>query len=348
MRALSSRICSPSMVDRFVDWWTSRVADSHVSPFRSVEKEGATMTNKADTSSHISFEQFELFSPDLFSSKTSTGSSVQNSKEMDGVTLQAPQCSIMSSTSFLESVTRARGEYSARKSLSEQMEEDALTNGSGSSYLPEELKGRSTLPRTAVVECPLEKSEIGQNWPTPTTAEAGKIGNGANYGQVGLSNHPAIVGEPDRAKLEKSRNKSNWPTPIANDAKGGKYQYSQGDHNKKVLKLCGAVEEHSAPQSKVESQNKSNWPTPRSRDWKGEGNAVMRKDGRHRLDTLEAVARFGRHDQDPLRSHSRSRTSSTTKKGKLNANWVEQLLGLPKNWTQLSTDWIASGSLEMA
>lgn len=287
------------MVDRFVGWWTSQVAVSHVSPFRSVEKEGATMTNKADTSSHISFEQFELFSPDLFSSKTSTGSSVQNSKEMDGVTLQAPQCSIMSSTSFLESVTRARGEYSARKSLSEQMEEDALTNGSGSSYLPEELKGRSTLPRTAVVECPLEKSEIGQNWPTPTTAEAGKIGNGANYGQVGLSNHPAIVGEPDRAKLEKSRNKSNWPTP-------------------------------------------------RSRDWKGEGNAVMRKDGRHRLDTLEAVARFGRHDQDPLRSHSRSRTSSTTKKGKLNANWVEQLLGLPKNWTQLSTDWIASGSLEMA
>ena len=40
----------------------------------------------------------------------------------------------------------------------------------------------------------------------------------------------------------------------------------------------------------------NNWPTPRSRDWKGEGNAVERQDGRHRLDTLEAVVRFGPHD----------------------------------------------------
>jgi len=44
-----------------------------------------------------------------------------------------------------------------------------------------------------------------QNWPTPTTAEAGKISNRPNYGQQGLSNHPAIVGEPDREKMEKSR-----------------------------------------------------------------------------------------------------------------------------------------------
>jgi len=44
-----------------------------------------------------------------------------------------------------------------------------------------------------------------QNWPTPTTAEAGKISNRPNYGQQGLSNHPAIVGHIDREKMEKSR-----------------------------------------------------------------------------------------------------------------------------------------------
>lgn len=40
-------------------------------------------------------------------------------------------------------------------------------------------------------------------WPTPTVAEAGKIPNQANYGQKALSNHPAIVGLPNRAKTKK-------------------------------------------------------------------------------------------------------------------------------------------------
>jgi len=40
-------------------------------------------------------------------------------------------------------------------------------------------------------------------WPTPTTAEGGKISCRANYGQVGLSNHPAIQGLPKRTKMSK-------------------------------------------------------------------------------------------------------------------------------------------------
>jgi hypothetical protein len=56
-------------------------------------------------------------------------------------------------------------------------------------------EGKPTLSR--VVEA--------KNWPTPTTAEAGKISNRPNYGQQGLSNHPAIVGKPDREKMAKSR-----------------------------------------------------------------------------------------------------------------------------------------------
>jgi len=42
-------------------------------------------------------------------------------------------------------------------------------------------------------------------WPTLTIAESHKIGNRPNYGQVGLSNHPAIVGYPERKKMAKSR-----------------------------------------------------------------------------------------------------------------------------------------------
>ncbi len=43
-------------------------------------------------------------------------------------------------------------------------------------------------------------------WPTPTTAEAMKISNNPNYGQLGLSNHPQIHGfAVDREKLHKDR-----------------------------------------------------------------------------------------------------------------------------------------------
>jgi hypothetical protein len=52
-----------------------------------------------------------------------------------------------------------------------------------------------------------------------------------------------------------------------------------------------------------------NWPTATTRDWKGCGNAVQRKDGKHRLDTLEAVVMFGlpapvNHSTDGSRQES--------------------------------------------
>ena len=59
------------------------------------------------------------------------------------------------------------------------------------------------------------ETQIARMWPTPTAAEANKISNQANYGQIGLSNHPAIVGLPSRPKREKGA----WPTPTTRDWK---------------------------------------------------------------------------------------------------------------------------------
>lgn len=74
-----------------------------------------------------------------------------------------------------------------------------------------------------------------QDWPTPTCAEADKIGGRPNYGQLGLNNHPAIRGERTREKGEKSRglqdqeirstdgksrgSSDSWPTPKASDGR---------------------------------------------------------------------------------------------------------------------------------
>ena len=57
-----------------------------------------------------------------------------------------------------------------------------------------------------------------ESWPTPTSAEGTKIGSQANYGQKGLSNHPAIQGEPNRPKGQKD-GKKTWATPCARDYK---------------------------------------------------------------------------------------------------------------------------------
>ena len=62
----------------------------------------------------------------------------------------------------------------------------------------------------------------GDPWPTPTKAEGDKIPNRPNFGKVGLSNNPRIVGEPDRPKGRKGQSLEsikNIPTPTKGDAK---------------------------------------------------------------------------------------------------------------------------------
>ena len=104
-----------------------------------------------------------------------------------------------------------------------------------------------------------------KNWPTPTAAEGSKIGGQANYGQVGLSNHPSIVGLVTREKGIKSGKEKNWPTPNVSDIKGANVPHDIG------------------------------------------------------------------------RNYLRSEVLDDYKKssGKLNPSWVEQLMGLPVQWSML-------------
>lgn len=61
------------------------------------------------------------------------------------------------------------------------------------------------IQRRKLAQATQEKDSSSSLWPTPTAAEGGKIGNQANYGQVCLSNHPAIRGGVTREEKKKSR-----------------------------------------------------------------------------------------------------------------------------------------------
>ena len=176
---LSSRTLRPSLTESFVDAWTSSLEDSRVSHSQLLES--VKLLKTPDTSSPTSQTESESANLELFSLKTYKESSVARQPTEN-------QFSSMSSEHWKDWVTEQRQEYSQRKKSAHLIRE------SESSSLEQE-----------------------KNWPNPTTAEGTKIGNQPNFGQVGLSNHPSIVGHPDRAKLNKSgKNQESWPTPRAN------------------------------------------------------------------------------------------------------------------------------------
>ena len=190
-----------------------------------------------DTCSHTSETEYENADQELFSLKT-LKELFQPKQEM------ANRFCDMSSENWKSWVTQQRQEYSQRVKLAHRINAKEFT------FL---------------------------GWPTPTAAEGTKIGSQPNYGQIGLSNHPAIVGQPDREKLKKSgKRKECWPTPRAN-----KVHPTITEENRKELA----------------NRNKANL-------------------------------------EEDVAGHCGKAT------GKLNPNWVEQLMGLPVGWTQLPTDWI--------
>jgi hypothetical protein len=76
-----------------------------------------------------------------------------------------------------------------------------------------------------------------------------------------------------------------------------------------------------------------NWPTPKTRDYRDGMNLqkVIRKDGKHRLDStprLVQTVTYGYPDPTNPNTNGKNR-------GSLNPNWVEQLMGVPVGWTDL-------------
>ena len=246
---LSSRTLNNSHTESFVDKWTSYLAASRANP--SVVRDSVKLLKTPDTSSPTSQTESGSANLELFSLKTYKESSpVKQETES--------QFSNMSLESWKDWVTEQRQEYSQRKKLAHLTNASeslswatpnicgnhnrkgaSKTSGDG---LSTQVKNWSTptVMDTANIQKPRKKNPSGgqkpplcqevKNWPTPTTAEGTKIGNQPNFGQVGLSNHPSIVGHPDRAKLNKSgKSQESWSTPRETMSRDATYDRGKGN-----------------------------------------------------------------------------------------------------------------------
>lgn len=118
-----------------------------------------------------------------------------------------------------------------------------------------------------------------------------------------------------------------WQTVTVNDSRGSAYQYSQGNHDKIVLNLTGALRQ---------------WPTASSRDWRdppGMALTGVNPDGtmRKRTDQL-ARAVYARQRPTPSAPGGDNHQAGSVQevgKGQLNPDWVEWLMGWPIGWTSL-------------
>ena len=100
-------------------------------------------------------------------------------------------------------------------------------------------------------------------WPTPTVRDhkdgtsVGTVPDNALLGRVvWQAGWPTLTGADSwrpstQESVERETSKHNlrgvvhqagWPSPVVNDAKGSKYAYSRGDHDRPALKLPGAAD----------------------------------------------------------------------------------------------------------
>lgn len=191
------------------------------------------------------------------------------------------------------------------------------------------------------------------SWPTVTTAEAGKISNRRNYGQIGLSNHPAIHGQITRAPLVKDRagQEKQWPTPTAQETQdqGTNWELlAKLDKGGRILRriasmaLSGpaAQANPSSTGSRLES-----WATPKASDPQHAGPNMRDSSGKLAL-PAQAVAwatpqTRDHRSGDPKRFTNPERSKNLNdqmpvQNGKLNPRWVEALMGLPVGWVMPS------------
>ena len=322
LQHLCTQTLKPSHSQTFVDAWTSYLAAFPASPSVKPGQEDQQKTH-AISSPTLPMESTPV-QQDMFSSKTSKESSPP--KPLTGRVF-----SDMSSENWKDCVTRRRGEYSQRQKQAQAIRESEYLS------LLQEMENRSMTcsPDTQSQNPPSGQPDLTNNslsgksqesWATPNTMD--HLPSRSVESQMqralgvrkGRSKPDNLREQVDPEQVAVYQEAKNWPTPTASEAlkKGAQPQYGQICLSNHPI-IVGPV----TREKKVKSGNEKKWATPTTRDHKGSYSpeALVRKDGKSRMDELPQQAQYDE--------------TNISKVGKLNPSWVEQLMGLPVQWSML-------------
>ena len=351
MRHLSGRTLRHSQQNRFAAWWTSSLAATRANRSRQQASDSEQKTQ--DTSGRFYAEQYELFSPEESSSKTSKDTS----------RLDSPQ----SSATWKKMVTAQRGEYLARLKSEQATREressssgnwptpgasQAHINGQGRSTVEEvsrqktfHLKHRTNKSGEVVVrekgrthQATLASAVVGeQNWPTARTRDWKDIGDQQKLAKLYNRDQclPRAVAKFGQQDLESSnstgKNPAQWPTPKANNPSSTRKPGTGG---------------------RELSQEAKNWATPEAQNQTGyqtKNGQVFPRLGSQVESWPTPITGDSHLSSSPNAAQKRiqesKKTLSRMNPGKLNPSWVEQLMGVPVLWTQMPTEWTDSDCL---
>ena len=322
LQHLCTQTLKPSHSQTFVDAWTSYLAAFPASPSVKPGQEDQQKTHGI-SSPTLPMESTPV-QQDMFSSKTSKESSPP--KPLTGRVF-----SDMSSENWKDCVTRRRGEYSVRQKQAQAIRESEYLS------LLQEMENRSMTcsPDTQSQNPPSGQPDLTNNslsgksqesWATPNTMD--HLPSRSVESQMqralgvrkGRSKPDNLREQVDPEQVAVYQEAKNWPTPTASEAlkKGAQPQYGQICLSNHPI-IVGPV----TREKKVKSGNEKKWATPTTRDHKGSYSpeALVRKDGKSRMDLLPQQAQYDE--------------TNISKVGKLNPSWVEQLMGLPVKWSML-------------
>ena len=364
MQHLCIRTLRPSHTESFEDAWTFSLEASRASLFHRqvLEKQLKTLV----TSSPSLQKESESANLELFSSKTYKESSVATQGTEN-------QFSSMSSEHWKKWVTEQRQEYSQRKKSAHLI--NAKESSSWATPIENDSRGSDYSGRRDEVKAlylggqvkKLQESEKAtssskkeENWPTPTIAE---VSGGMRLDQIKSGKWGNIQLREKIALMEEQKQK-NWATPQTFDHVNivrtpEKLAQTRAEKNAGCMNLREQVHYPDMDHSRKAAKN---WPTATTRDWKDTNATVPPSRTNPSKQTLgQRVAHVGLQDQPKLSTNGKNQESWSTPQardwkgaegraykgqtkdlpsqteamGKLNPNWVEQLMGITVGWTDL-------------
>ena len=341
---LSGRTLKPSHSESFVDAWTSFLADFPAPHFPRLAS--VNLPKTPGIFSHTSLKGSESADQQLCFSKMLKESSLPKPEP-------GKMFSSMSSEAWSQWVTDQRQEFSQRLNASMAVAEERHTNASESSswgtpntmdYLPS--RSFEAMKRQATNGGRKNRKRPGnlREQVDPLMCQAYK----------------EAQWEANNQQESKNWATKDWQTPIATEARQG---YQRRDTTKKAFKdmpslTTLAVDLFGHPVQENPSspgKNPESWATPQARDFKS-GKRVNSSSPYPQLNTqIENTPElWGTPRVSMAKGLSKNQVEAGAPKkkiedmvavktnGKLNPNWVEQLMGLPVGWTQLPAAWMQS------